>query len=110
MSLQTLGSIISWVITGAVAGYLASILLRAGRTGCLVKIGIGIAGAFIGGFLMSFILPGGLIPGLGFINQLVTATLGAIILLIVLEIILPGKQLGVEEDDGGRRGRRRGLF
>jgi uncharacterized membrane protein YeaQ/YmgE (transglycosylase-associated protein family) len=105
MTFTTLMSIVGWVITGAVAGYLASLLLKAERSGCLVKIVIGIAGAFIGGFVMNFILPGGLIPGLGFINQLITATLGAILLLIVLEIILPGKQLGV--DDGGGRRRRR---
>jgi uncharacterized membrane protein YeaQ/YmgE (transglycosylase-associated protein family) len=105
MSPGTIGSVIGWVLTGAIAGYLASILLKAERSGCLVKIVIGIAGAFIGGFVMQFIMPDGLIPGWGFVNQIVTATIGAILLLVVLEIILPGKQLGV--DDGGGHQRRR---
>jgi uncharacterized membrane protein YeaQ/YmgE (transglycosylase-associated protein family) len=102
MTPATFLSIVGWIVTGAVAGYVASILLKAERSGCIVKIVIGIAGAFIGGFVMNFVLPGGLFPGLGFLNQIVTAILGAILLLIVLEIILPGKQLGVDE---GRRRR-----
>jgi uncharacterized membrane protein YeaQ/YmgE (transglycosylase-associated protein family) len=105
MSFGTFINILTWVITGGIAGYLASLLLRAERSGCLVKIAIGIAGAFIGGFLMNFIMPGGLIPGISLLNQIVTATIGAILLLIVLEIILPGKQLGV--DDGGGRHKKR---
>lgn len=104
MDSKTFFSILGWIITGGIAGYVASIILRAERSGCIVKIVIGIAGAFVGGFLMNFIMPGGLIPGWGFVNQIITAILGAIVLLIVLEIILPGKQLGVS-DEGGRRRR-----
>lgn len=104
MSFETFMQIVGWVITGGIAGYVASVILRAQRSGCIVKIVIGVVGAFIGGFLMNFIMPGGLIPGWGFANQIITATLGAIVLLIILEIILPGQQLGVS-DDGGRRRR-----
>ncbi len=103
MTPATLLSIVTWIITGAVAGYVSSLLLKAQRTGCLIKIVIGIAGAFLGGFVMQFIMPSGLIPGIPFLNQIVTAILGSILLLIILEIILPGKQLGV--DDGGKRRR-----
>ena len=104
MTPATFLSILGWIVTGAIAGYVASILLKAERSGCIVKIVIGIAGAFLGGFVMQFIMPGGLITGIGFLNQIITAILGSILLLIVLEIILPGKQLGV--DDGGGKHRR----
>jgi uncharacterized membrane protein YeaQ/YmgE (transglycosylase-associated protein family) len=104
MTPATFLSILGWIVTGAIAGYVASILLKAERSGCIVKIVIGIAGAFLGGFIMNFIMPGGLIPGIGFLNQIITAILGSILLLIILEIILPGKQLGVD-DSGGRRRR-----
>ena len=101
---DTFFSILGWVVTGAIAGYIASVVLRAQRTGCIVKIVIGIAGAFLGGFLIQFFLPGGLIPGVPILNSIINATLGSIVLLIVLEIILPGQQLGVS-DGGGRRKR-----
>ena len=105
MSIDIFFSVMGWVITGAVAGYLASLILKAERSGCIVKIVIGIAGAFLGGFVMSFILPGGLIPGFALLNQIITATIGAVLLLVVLEIVLPGKQLGVSDDGGGRKRR-----
>lgn len=102
MSPATFFSILSWIITGAIAGYLSSLLLKAGRTGCIVKIAIGIAGAFLGSFVMGLLFQGGL-TGIGFLDQIIDATVGAILLLIILEIILPGKQLGVSDDEGRRR-------
>jgi len=107
MNMDTFLSVVFWIITGGIAGFVASVLLKAERSGCLTKIGIGIAGAFIGGFLMNFLMPGGLIPGVPFLNQIITGVLGAVILLIVLEIVLPGKQLGADDNDGGGRKRRR---
>jgi uncharacterized membrane protein YeaQ/YmgE (transglycosylase-associated protein family) len=102
----TIISILQWVIIGGIAGYVASLLLRAHRQGCLINIVVGIVGAFIGGFVMNFLLPGGLI-GWGFLDATINAIVGAIILLIVIELILPGRQLGVRnEDGGGRKGRR----
>lgn len=109
----TIISIIQWVIIGGIAGYVASVLLKAQRQGCFINIIIGIVGAFIGGFVMNLLFPpaqpgqlGGLI-GIGFLDAIINATVGAVILLIALEIILPGRQLGVREDDGGGRRRRR---
>ena len=108
MNFTTLLSVMFWIISGGIAGYVASLLLKARRMGCLTKILIGIGGAFIGGIVMNILLPGGLFPGISLLNQVINSTLGAIILLIVLEIILPGRQLGVDEgDDGGGRRRRR---
>lgn len=101
--------VLFWIVTGAIAGTLAAWLLKARRTGCFINIIIGIVGGFIGGFIMNALLPGGLIPGIDFLNQIITSTLGAIVLLVVAEIVLPGKQLGVTEgEEGGRRRRRRG--
>ncbi len=113
MAPGTLFSILGWIVVGGIAGYVASVLLKAQRMGCFVNIIIGIAGAFIGGFIMNLLFPptrpgqlGGLI-GIGFLDAIINATVGAVILLIALEIVLPGKQLGVRDDDGGGRHRRR---
>lgn len=94
MRLTTLLSLIGWIITGGIAGYLASVLLGAGRNGCLLNIILGIVGALVGGFVIgNFLAPGG-ITGLGFIDAIINATVGAVIVLILIELMLPGRQLG----------------
>jgi uncharacterized membrane protein YeaQ/YmgE (transglycosylase-associated protein family) len=45
---------ILWIIFGAVAGWLASIIMKTDRQqGLLMDIILGIIGAFIGGFVMN---------------------------------------------------------
>lgn len=75
--------IISWIIIGGVAGWLASIVIGNNqRQGCIMNIVVGIVGAFIGGFVMRFV--GGGPTDFGFdIYSLLVATVGAIILLAV---------------------------
>ncbi len=110
MQFSTLISIIGWVITGSIAGYVASVLLRAERQGCLINVVLGIVGAFVGGFVLGTFFPGfanifGTGPVAGFLNGIFHAVIGAILVLIVVELVVPGKQLGVRES--GRRRRRR---
>lgn len=103
MTLGDLLSIVTWVVTGAIAGYVASVLLRAERNGCLVNMVLGIAGAFVGGFVMNAILlPQGL-TGVGFIDAIVNAIVGAVIILIVIELVIPGRQLGVRKRETGKK-------
>ncbi len=110
MTVGTFFSILGWIITGAIAGYLASVLLRAERQGCLVNIVLGIAGAFVGGFVMhNILLPQG-VTGWGPLDTIINATLGAVILLVLIELLLPGRQLGVRRARSERRsGKRRGI-
>lgn len=110
MSVETFFSILGWVITGAVAGYVASVLLRTERQGCLVNVILGVAGAFVGGFVMSFLLPQGF-TGWGFLDTIISATIGSVVILIALELLLPGRQLGVRkaEERSERGGKRRGF-
>jgi uncharacterized membrane protein YeaQ/YmgE (transglycosylase-associated protein family) len=103
-------SILVWVVTGAVAGYIASLILKAERQGCVINIGLGIVGAFVGTFVIRLIFPAlfnlfGEGPVAGIINQIVHATFGAVIVLILYELIMPGKQLGVRKEKK-RRSRR----
>jgi uncharacterized membrane protein YeaQ/YmgE (transglycosylase-associated protein family) len=106
----TLLSVISWVITGAVAGYIASLLLKAERQGCFINIILGIAGAFVGAFLLRTFFPAlfaifGEGPVAGFLNGIFHAIVGSVIVLVLIELIVPGKQLGVRDDDRKRRRR-----
>jgi uncharacterized membrane protein YeaQ/YmgE (transglycosylase-associated protein family) len=80
MDIQTLLIILA---IGAVAGWLAGVIMKGGGFGLLGDIVIGIIGAFIGGFLFSFL---GISAG-GLIGQIITATVGAVVLIFVLRLI-----------------------
>lgn len=72
--------IIAWLIIGGLAGWIAGHIMRGGGFGILGNIGVGIVGAVIGGFLFSLL---GLQSG-GFVGSLVTAIVGAVVLLWVI--------------------------
>jgi uncharacterized membrane protein YeaQ/YmgE (transglycosylase-associated protein family) len=73
--------ILSWIIFGALAGWVASLLAGTNeRQGCLFNILLGVVGAFLGGFVMQFI------TGRQFdfdfdLRSFVVAVLGAVIIL-----------------------------
>ncbi len=75
--------IIAWIVFGALAGWVASILVgNNARQGCLMNIIVGIIGAFIGGFVMQ------LVTGRGFnfefnIASFIVAVIGAVVLLVI---------------------------
>lgn len=74
--------IISWIILGLIAGALAKWLMPGeDGGGWIVTMALGIVGAFVGGWIGSLI---GLGPVTGVnIGSLITATLGAFIVLLV---------------------------
>jgi len=76
--------IIAWLIIGAVAGWLAGVLVKGGGFGLLVDILVGIVGAFIGGWLAGMF---GVGVGGGMAASIVTATIGAVVLLLILRLI-----------------------
>jgi uncharacterized membrane protein YeaQ/YmgE (transglycosylase-associated protein family) len=80
MDIQTLLIILA---IGAVAGWLAGVIMKGGGYGLLGDIVIGIIGAFIGGFLFGLL---GISAG-GLIGQIITATAGAVVLIFVLRLV-----------------------
>ena len=75
--------IITWIIFGALAGWVASIITgRNNRMGCIANIVVGIVGAFIGGILMSFIGGGG-VSGFN-LYSFIVAVIGAVVLLVIV--------------------------
>ena len=80
MEIQTLVIILA---IGAVAGWLAGVIMKGGGYGLLGDIVIGIIGAFVGGFLFGLL---GISAG-GLIGQIITATVGAIVLIFVLRML-----------------------
>ena len=78
------GDLIWWIVLGALAGWIASMIMGTNRQqGLLMDIVVGIVGAIIGGYLVSLV---GLGTG-GFIWSLLVAVLGAVILLWIMRMV-----------------------
>jgi len=80
---MTVTSLIWFLIIGLIAGWLASLLMKSGRQGIVEYLVIGVIGALLGGWLFSLV---GISAG-GFIGSLITATVGAIVLIFLLRVI-----------------------
>lgn len=75
------------IIVGALAGWLASIIMkRNAQMGAVANIIVGIVGAFIGNLVASF-LGWSEIAGNFSIGGVALAVLGAVILLFILDLI-----------------------
>lgn len=80
-------SIIAWIVVGAIAGWLASLVMKTNREqGLIMDIVVGIVGAFIGGFLFNALGSGAAVTGFNIVSILV-AFVGAVILLAILRAV-----------------------
>jgi uncharacterized membrane protein YeaQ/YmgE (transglycosylase-associated protein family) len=80
-------SIIVFLIVGAIAGWLAGVIVKGFGFGLLGNIVVGIVGAFIAGWLFPQLGWG---VGGGFLWAILHATIGAVILLIIIRIVRTG--------------------
>ena len=80
---MTAQSLIIWLIVGAIAGWLAGIVVRGYGLGIVGNIVVGILGAFVGGWLIG---GAGWLPS-GLFGSIVSATIGAVILLLLLRLV-----------------------
>lgn len=87
MDVDSSFGILSWIIFGALAGWVASMIAGDNaRQGWLGNIIVGIVGAFIGGIVFGFLFGGGQFT-LGWnIGSFIAAVIGAIILLAILRM------------------------
>ena len=77
------------LIVGGIAGWLASIVMkRDGSQGILLNVIVGIVGGFLGGWLLPML---GISLGAGWVGYLVTALIGAIVLLLIVNLFTRGK-------------------
>jgi len=87
-------SLLIILVVGLVAGWLAGKIVQGTGFGILGDIIVGIAGAFIGTWLLPQL---GISVGAGLIAAILSATIGAMVLLLAVRLI---------RGDGGRLGRR----
>lgn len=77
-------TIIIWLVIGAIAGLLAGTIVKGGGFGLVGDIIVGALGAFVGGWLLPRL---GINFGVGLVPVIVTATIGAVVLLLTLRVI-----------------------
>ena len=84
-------SIIGWVILGALAGWIASMIMGTNdRQGCLMDMVLGIVGAIVGGFLYSLITNARWQTGFDLVS-LIVAVIGACIVIGIKKAITGSK-------------------
>jgi uncharacterized membrane protein YeaQ/YmgE (transglycosylase-associated protein family) len=79
-------NIILWIIFGALAGWIASIIMGKNKQmGAIANIVVGIVGAFLGGWLFNLFGARG-VTGFN-LPSLLVAIVGAVVLLFVIGLI-----------------------
>lgn len=78
------GDILIWLVVGAIAGWLAAQLIRGAGYGLIGDMAVGIVGAVIAGYLLPRI---GIHLGTGFVRSVISAFIGACLLLTVLRLV-----------------------
>jgi uncharacterized membrane protein YeaQ/YmgE (transglycosylase-associated protein family) len=78
--------ILSWIVVGLIAGWLASVVVRGGGYGLIGDIIVGIVGALLGGWLAGsvFHIDAG-VTGIN-LTTILVAFGGAVVLLVVLRL------------------------
>jgi uncharacterized membrane protein YeaQ/YmgE (transglycosylase-associated protein family) len=78
------GSLIVFLIVGALAGWIAGKMVRGRGFGLIGNMVLGILGAVIAGYLLPQL---GFTAGGGFFASLLHATLGAVVLLALVRLV-----------------------
>lgn len=78
---------IIWLIIGGVIGWLASLVMRTdGQQGIILNVVVGIVGSYIGGWIF-----GPMLGTAGSAGPYISAFLGAVVLLAVVNLINRGR-------------------
>jgi len=77
-------SLLVLLVVGAIAGWLAGVIMKGYGFGLIGNIAVGIVGAFLGNFILGAI---GLTIGGGLVAAIIRATIGAVILLFVIGLV-----------------------
>ena len=81
---MSIEALLIWLVVGAVAGWLAGLIVKGYGFGLIGNIIVGIIGAVIAGWLLPRL---GIVIGSGFIASLINAVIGAVILLVIIGLV-----------------------
>ena len=79
--------ILSWIIVGLIAGWLAGLVVKGGGYGCFGDIIVGVIGGLLGGWLASYFLHvGDPMSGIN-LQSILVAFVGAVLFVIILRLL-----------------------
>lgn len=81
---MTIESLLVFLLIGAIAGWLAGVIVKGFGFGLVGNIVVGIVGAFVAGLIFPAI---GFGLGGGILASIVHATIGAVILLVIIRVL-----------------------
>lgn len=83
---MTLESLVIWIVVGAVAGFLAGIIVKGYGFGLIGNLIVGVVGAFLAGWLLPT-LGVGFSVGSPLVTSILYATIGAVVLLLLVGLV-----------------------
>jgi uncharacterized membrane protein YeaQ/YmgE (transglycosylase-associated protein family) len=83
--------ILSWIVVGLLAGWLAGLVVKGGGYGCIGDIIVGVIGGLLGGWIASYFFHmGDPMSGIN-LPSILIAFVGAVIFVVILRL-LSGKR------------------
>lgn len=79
-------TILSWIVVGLIAGFLAGVVVKGGGFGLIGDIIVGVVGGLLGGWISVNLLYFGNMTGIN-LESILIAFVGAVILLLILRLI-----------------------
>jgi uncharacterized membrane protein YeaQ/YmgE (transglycosylase-associated protein family) len=79
-------TILSWIVVGLIAGFLAGQVVKGGGFGLIGDIIVGVIGGLLGGWISVNLLHFGSMTGIN-LESILVAFVGAVILLLVVRLI-----------------------
>ncbi len=78
--------ILSWIVVGLIAGWLAGLVMKGGGFGLIGDIIVGVVGGLLGGWIATSLLHVGGMSGIN-LTSILTAFVGAVILLLLIRLL-----------------------
>jgi uncharacterized membrane protein YeaQ/YmgE (transglycosylase-associated protein family) len=84
--------ILSWIVVGLIAGWLAGLVMKGGGYGLIGDIIVGVVGGLLGGWIATSLLHiGATVNGIN-LESILVAFVGAVILLVLLRVLGGGRR------------------
>jgi uncharacterized membrane protein YeaQ/YmgE (transglycosylase-associated protein family) len=84
-------NVLSWIVVGLIAGWLAGVVMKGGGFGLLGNIVVGVIGGLLGGWISTSLLNiGAGVTGINF-GSIVIAFLGSVVLIAILRLFSGGR-------------------
>jgi uncharacterized membrane protein YeaQ/YmgE (transglycosylase-associated protein family) len=84
--------ILSWIVVGLIAGWLAGMVMRGGGYGLIGDIIVGVVGGLLGGWIATSLLHiGADVNGIN-LESILVAFCGAVVLLVLIRLLRGGRR------------------